>query len=188
MGALERMKGQMKAIPLYRLDGTTTVDHELEAYAAVLDRCEQTLLELYRESFAATAESWGLKLFSKELRTADGTLAEQQSAAKVLFSLDDDHFTKCDMERIAQAAGLFCNVEEYPKESVVRFVLLGEPQNLTRSIRILRQFFPVHLIGLVDHRKETWETLDNRKLMWSDLDRKGLSWKQIDGTDGVIEI
>jgi hypothetical protein len=188
MGALERMKGQMKAIPLYRLDGTTTVDHELEAYAAVLDGCEQTLLELYRENFAATAESWGLKLFSKELRTADGTLAEQQSAAKVLFSLDDDHFTKCDMERIAQAAGLFCNVEEYPKESVVRFVLLGEPRNLTRSIRILRQFFPVHLIGLVDHRKETWETLDNRKLMWSDLDRRGLSWKQIDGTDGVIEI
>ena len=188
MGALERMKEQMRAVPLYRLDGTTTVDHELEAYAAVLDRCEQALLELYRENFAATAESWGLELFSKELRTADGTLVEQQSAAKVLFSLDDDDFAKCDMEKIAQAVGLSCNVEEYPKENVVRFVLLGEPRNLTRSIRILRRFFPVHLIGLVDHRKETWKALDDQNLTWSDLDKRGLSWNQMDGTDDVIEI
>ena len=92
------------------------------------------------------------------------------------------------MEKITQAAGLSCNVEEYPKESVVRFVLLEEPRGLARSVRILRRFFPVHLIGLVDHRKETWETLDNRNLTWSDLDKRGLSWDQIDGTDGVIEI
>lgn len=188
MGALERMKQQMKEIPLYRLDGTTIVDHELEAYAAVLDRFEQALLELYRENFAATAESWGLELFSKELRTADGTFEEQQSAAKGLLSLDDDHFTKYDMEKIAKAAGLSCNVEEYPKEGIVRFVLLGEPRNLARSVRILRRFFPVHLIGLIDHRKGTWETLDNQNFTWSDLEGKRLSWNQMDQTDGVIEI
>lgn len=61
MGAYDTMWKSMKATGLYRLDGSTAVDRELQTYAAALDPLCDDLKKLKRESFTATAEDYGLR-------------------------------------------------------------------------------------------------------------------------------
>lgn len=128
MDALDSMKKQLAPTGLYRLDGTTTVDYELAAYAEGLNAVCEELLKLQAESYAATASDYGLR--EKERAFAlplSRDISSRRQALLKLCSVRDGTCTKAGLESALSAYGIEVNLEEDPANSKIIAHFLSMP-------------------------------------------------------------
>jgi hypothetical protein len=148
VGAYESMKDRLSPTGLYLLNGSSGVDAELMAYAAGLDPLIDSVKELQRESFFATAESWGLSSFevASGMKNPPADLAEARKRLAALTSVCGDD---CSADAIlslltslgfsltlapgSTAGSLVCSVTKVPE---------GTDAELLQE---LQEFFPAHL-------------------------------------------
>lgn len=142
------MKNRLLPTGLYLLSGSGGVDFELMAYAAGLDPLIDAVKELQRESFFATAESWGLSSFEaacglknppadlaearKRLAALTSVCGDDCSADAVLSLLTSLGFT-LTLSKGSAAGSLVCSVTKVPE---------GTSAELLQE---LQGFFPAHL-------------------------------------------
>ena len=114
MGTYDTMKKAMKATGLYRLDGTTAVDCELQAYAEALDPLCGDLKRLRNESFVPTAEDYGLS--SRELALGilwpPQTTQERRKMICTLGAVGPNDCSLAALERLLSALGFTADAEE----------------------------------------------------------------------------
>lgn len=147
MDTLESMKNQLAPTGLYLLDGTTTVDFELAAYAEGLNPVCEELLTLQSESYAATASDYGLQ--EKERAYAlppSGDAAARREALLKLCAVCPGACTKEGLESALSAFGLSANLEEDPADSKIIAHFLSAPAcGETEAQKKLEIFCPAHL-------------------------------------------
>lgn len=154
MGAYERMKKALAATGLYKLDGTTAVDRELQAYAEGLDRARQALEELQAESFVATSAGYGLSLREEAFRAAAPAAGTEQRRAALLGlgAAGPGAFAKQALEKTLAAAGLSVEIVENPPAGPLTVRFLEEPAcGRERAQKILEKFMPAHLSYSADY-------------------------------------
>ena len=105
MGALERMRAQLKPTGLYRLDGKSRVEAELKQYAVYLDQFDSDIARLPDNAFLDTVSVDGLDAWQR------------------LFALPR-HIYWEDMRRVA-AARLAITNRDFTKEGVRRCMASG---------------------------------------------------------------
>lgn len=152
MDTLESMKSQLAPTGLYRLDGTTTVDFELAAYAEGLNPLCEELLTLQAESYAATASDYGLR--EKERAFAlppSGDAAARRGALLKLFAVLPGTCTKEGLEAALSAFGLSVRLEEDPADSKIIAHFLSPPAcGEAEAQKKLEIFCPAHLTAESD--------------------------------------
>lgn len=147
MDAYDSMKARLLETGLYRLDGSTLADCELQSYAAGLDPVYGALRELQKESFVETAEGYGLenreKIFG--LASPGGTEARRK-AVLAMGAVLPDGFTKKGMEESLAGLGLNVSIEELSGERKLAVRFLSMPEcGETEALKKLEIFMPAHL-------------------------------------------
>lgn len=193
MKALDFLTAGMKEAGIYALTGTTAVDYELQSYAAGFDPVCDALERLQTESFAATAEDYGLlqreRLFGL---TPRGSLADRREAVLSLGTVAPGDNTRQALEQSMRAAGLDCEICEFPE---TRTLYLNCPADQDTaylrdaSARIAKLFLPAHLNGELDFRSISWNNIDQTDSSFDASDSRDLTWDAIDHYgDGVLQI
>lgn len=147
MNTLESMKNQLAPTGLYRLDGTTTVDFELAAYAEGLEPVRGALLTLQTESYAATASGYGLREKERAFSLMpSGDPAARREALLRLCAVRPGTCTKEGLESALSAFGLSVNLEEDPANSKIIAHFLSMPAcGEAEAQKKLEIFCPAHL-------------------------------------------
>lgn len=153
MESYDSMAARLRATGLYSLDGGTAVDAELRAYAAGLDPLADELETLRRESFAATAQDYGLSL----RESACGFLyppedaAERRKRLNALGAVAEGDCTKAGLERLAAALGFTAEVEEDRAQGTVTWRVSAAPyRDRSAAQKQLELFTPAHLTAVFD--------------------------------------
>ena len=147
MDACESMRRQLRPTGLYTLDGTTTVDRELAAYAEGLDAVAAQLRELQAESFVATASGYGLSYREQaSALPASGTAEERRAALLGLGAAGRGSCTKEGIEAALSALGLSVGLEEDAADlRVVAHFLTMPACGEAEAQKKLEIFLPAHL-------------------------------------------
>lgn len=141
------MRARLLETGLYRLDGGTLADCELKAYAAGLDPVRGALTELQRESFAETAEGYGLENRERAFRlSSSGETDARRAAVLAMGTVTPDSFTKAGLEAALAALGLDVSLEERAegRKLIAHFLKMpdcGEAE----AVKKLEIFLPAHL-------------------------------------------
>lgn len=152
MGAYDSMKNRLRPTELYALDGSTAVDFELQAMGEGLDAAYGAVEELQKESFVATAESWGLGN-REEISGLDGSESIQERRAKLLAlgAAMPQAFTKTALTALLRGLGLDAELSEDAAGGKVTACFLAEPACGHGSAqKILEKFMPAHLTAVSD--------------------------------------
>ena len=148
MGVYDEMKSCLQKTGLYRLDGNTAVDFELQAYAAGLEPMCDTLKQLKAESFVATASNYGLWLKESASGIASST-GETDSRRKVLYaagSVMPGSCTKAGLENLLDAFGFDANVLEDTADKKVTVQVKKSPDGQNdKWEKIIGQLIPAQL-------------------------------------------
>lgn len=102
MSEFENMKNILEATGLYRVDDDSIIAAELKAYAAALDLCFTELDELFREGFAASAESYGLHYWEKIMHhlVLSGNTQNRRNALLSAMSIGVNDYTLTGMQKV----------------------------------------------------------------------------------------
>lgn len=152
MGAYDSMKARLAPTGLYALGGSTAVDFELQAMAEGLDAAYGAVEELQKESFVATAESWGLGN-REEISGLDGAGSVQDRRAKLLAlgAVTPRSFTKTALTALLRGLGLDAGLSEDAAGGKVTVSFLAEPAcGREAAQKILEKFMPAHLAAVSD--------------------------------------
>lgn len=147
MDVLQSMKNQMIPTKLYRLDGTTTVDFELAAYAEGLKAIRDEILTLQAESFLATASGYGLQKRENAFAfLPPGNLEAQRQGLLRLGSVRPGSCTKAGLELIYSVFGISVSLEEDVPNLKIIAHFLSEPDcGEAGAKKVLEIFCPAHL-------------------------------------------
>lgn len=182
---LQTMKECLRPMGLYRLDGTTMVDAELAAYAAELDRLNQALETLEKESFIPTAQEYGLsrreELFGrvKEQRPVE----DRRNMLLYRGAVTCNDCTRAGMERAMVAAGLRTSIVEQTGSGGLYINCIAMLDTFTKkelAMERAREFLPAHVSAVFDFRPVMWDYLDNKALTFDEIDAENLTWDQFD--------
>lgn len=195
MTELESMRAQLKETGLYRLDGTTLVDAELQSYAAGLEPLREALLELERECFAATACSFGLAAAEARLGIEDAEdqpVELRRSHVMDLGKMGPQSFSVSCLKLAMAARGVPADIVERPEETKL-YLSFGNPMDAweqkQKAKRQAMALLPAHLRADLDFRSSSWDVLDEKGLAWDACDMAGYTWDQADqSVDGLIPI
>lgn len=153
MDSYESMKARLLETGLYALNGKTLVDFELRAYAAGLDSVRDALTKLQKESFTATAESYGLENREKAFRLSSlGKTEERRKALVAMGAVTPDSFTKAGVEAALAGLGLEASLEESQadRKLIVHFLKMPDCGE-TEAAQKLKIFLPAHLSYETDY-------------------------------------
>jgi hypothetical protein len=148
MSTYDSMKKSMQTTGLYTLDGKTSVDFELQAYAAGLDPVVEGLKTLKRESFLPTAESYGLTkaetIFGQT--NFSGTADEARARLIAAGSVTPDDCTLEDIQTLMNSLGFELTIESDEKNRMVTYHITKPPSGDRVSLQHeLDTFAPAHL-------------------------------------------
>ena len=152
MGAYDSMKARLAPTGLYALGGSTVVDFELQAMAEGLDFAYGAVNELQRESFVATAQSYGLEN-REELCGLGGAGSAEDRRAKLLAlgAATPRSFTKAALTALLNGLGLEAELSEDAAGGAVTAYFLAEPAcGRDEAQKTLEKFMPAHLTAVSD--------------------------------------
>lgn len=153
MGSYDSMEARLRATGLYSPGGGTVVDAELRAYAAGLDPLLEELKTLRRESFAATAEDYGLSLRESAcgFLYPPETAAERRERLNALGAVTQNDCRKADLEALAAALGFTAAAEEDAANGALVWHVAATPYHDQDAARKqLEIFTPAHLNAVYD--------------------------------------
>lgn len=189
MRPLESMRRRMEALGLFSHAEGTLLDADLKACAVTLDIVYDALVALSRESFLATAESWGLAEKGVALGLGDAGACLRGAALYQLWAARQDRpFTVTDLQKAAAAAGLSqLQIYEMPQEGIVFLDVENQPADADWTARFLRRFLPAHLKGMLDMRTGArWEALDAQEKTWESIDAENQTWADRETHDTIL--
>ncbi len=193
MNALESMRSALRPLRLYSLEPSTVVDWELQAYAAGLEMAYGLLSELKNESFVLTASDYGLTSRETQFGVGGQNAAEDRRTAVLkLGAITPNNFTKADMERILEIAGLKAEICENTAANRLYINCLTENADDTaRNVakKAANMFLPAHLGAELDFRSISWNNIDQKEESFDTRDEVDLTWDLIDHyEDGLFVI
>ena len=154
MGTYDTMKKAMLATGLYRLNGNTRTDRELQAYAAVLDPLCDDLKNLQKESFAQTSEDYGLRYQELALGILwpDDDTYERRKTICVLGSVGPGDCSTAALEKLLAGLGITAAVTEDIPNRTLTLHVTHEPFGGTDAWeQVVGRFLPAHIKTVWDY-------------------------------------
>jgi hypothetical protein len=164
MGAYDSMKKCMLSTGLYRLDGSTLVDKELQAYAEVLDPLYEDIKTLQNESFVSTASDYGLRYHELAL----GVLwpeDETEGRRRIIYALGSvgaHGCSKAAFEKLLADLGIEAELAEDVADRKLTISVKKEPINSPRDWEeIVERFVPAHIETVWDYSQLEQDTTED---------------------------
>lgn len=190
MEPLESMYSKLKSTCIYSLSGHTLVDCELQTYAEGLNLAYDALAQLEKESFTATASDYGLTLREQQLGIhAHGDTVERRAAILNLCAVTPVNFTRGDVQRALNAAGLNCEICENTAAQKLYINCPAEDTDQTAqdsAMKIANLFLPAHLNAELDFRSISWNNIDQEDDTFDARDGLDLAWDSIDCYENAV--
>ena len=184
MDKLIKLINYHSPIGLYNITEGSNIYRELSVYAEELERLEEEVYEVQRESFVSSAKTWGLssleQLFGSVRDELDTDFRRSMLTSR--FSLQNKDFTPEALEKILQIAGISGKAEEYPRLFRLTVEVFGSYSLAKRKwiTSQLRALLPAHLE--VDPIFEGFSFSDSDSLgkTFREMEAKAMTWAQID--------
>lgn len=179
------LKQMLRPLGIYKLDGNTLVDFELEAYAEGLNIINEALDTLEREAFIITAETYGItnrEIICGKIKISR-LLNERRDMLMYRNSISSKDFTKTGIQRALVSVGLQSSINEnLDGESIYIncFSIIDDLWSNSEIEAAAEKFLPAHLIVEFDYRIISWKNIDNRDLTFTYMDAKDITWDSID--------
>lgn len=154
MGTYDIMKKCMLPTGLYRLDGKTAVDWELQAYAAALDPLRDDLPKLQGESFTATAADYGLRYAELALGILfpGNTLEERRNSILALGAVGTDGCGRDAFEKMLTGLGITADLSEDAAKQTLTIHVKQEPVAGPEAWEpVVNRFVPAHVQVIWDY-------------------------------------
>lgn len=183
MTAIERMKEVLRPLGVYRLDGDTLVEKELQAEACALQELEEEIDRFERELFISTAEEEGLILREKLCggEKAGQPLSNRRKMLLFRGAVTAAGNTRRKVEEALTACGLLCSVTEfYDRLYINCYGLLDQTLTKEGAVKAAQEFLPAHIPSDFDFRERSWQEIEAEGLTFAQMDLANLTWKQID--------
>lgn len=171
----------LSPLGIYDLSGKSVNGGELYALGLALDRTQQRLDVVERESVTATAEDEGLRrreiLFVR--RPAALTTQERRDAIAALLQIDGDSLTPAAIDRCLQGCGIRARALEMDTGHlrVIFPGVGGVPAAFEQIKRIILDILPCHLEVEFYFRYLTWRECDRARYTWAALEAAGHTWE-----------
>ena len=184
--SLQTMKKAHHSTRMYDTE-SKNINCELMTYAMVLDELNMKLLEMARECFVDSAQSYGLE--NRELVIGvirdDLDLEKRRQMLKRRELIDSSCFTLSKIKESLYSFGLDFELYEYPKLYEIVIIAKGEYTKAQQAwIRQeVRKIMPVHQQLHVIFGGPTWTHIDNNDKSFLYMDNQSLTWDQIDNLD-----
>ncbi len=182
MRPLESMRLRMQPLKLYNLTKSgSLVDAELSACAEVLNLAYDRLLEMERELYLSSAQSWGLEAKCAAMGIADGGNLRRAAGLELLRE-GTGQCTRKDFVRLADALGISGRLYECFEQKQTIFCPDTPPADRAFIQKILRRMLPAQLEAVLDLRGSAaaWEIWDSQNASWSALDAKDKTWGEME--------
>ena len=181
MGELLRRTG------LYRMDGTTQVDRELDAYMAGLEILYDAVDERVKDAFLQTAGEQGLSYAESAYAMNGDGLSLEERRKRLLLRRAVRSESREDMLRLLESQGIYAGISDnFAEQSICVMPRPGTAKDQIRWLRsVFSCFLPVHLELVVDTRLLTWEALEAFGYTWEQIDQKQKSWEDLDDFSGT---
>ncbi len=185
MSVLEKLVRAHIPIGIYNISEDSNLYHELGAYAAGIELVQEDLEVLERETFAKTADSYGLSAWEKLWGAARSDLSiskrREMLLARLGFGYDD--FTAEGMSKVLRFLGIEGTIKEYP--NVFRATVDVDSKDLTQGIRNwivsqLQAVFPAHIEADAVFPGFDWDMSDSRNLTFDSMEQRSMRWSEID--------
>lgn len=148
MGTYDFMKKCLQGTGLYSLPGSSTVDYELQAYAAGLDPLFENLKKLQAESFTATAESFGLSYREAAcgIPYPETKTDRRREVLCALGAVSPGSCTKTELENLLKTLGFTAEMtEDIPNRKICIHITVGPLGGANLWQETIRRFLPAHL-------------------------------------------
>lgn len=182
---LDSMIKKLSPLGVYDLSEESIVYAELAAFSAGFDALRESLEELLKESFVATAESFGIENTERLVGNvrSDLSISKRREMLIERLSLSVNDFTLRGFERMLRLMGVEGEIEEYPFAQRIVINLSEGTYSLAQREWIVaqaRELLPAHLEWDVVFAGFSWGDSDNAASTFAEIDAKGYSWKEID--------
>lgn len=187
MTTVERIKAVLRPLGVYRLDGGTLVEKELQAEACVLQELEGEMERFGRELFISTAEAEGLALREKLCggEKTGQTLKNRRRMLLFRGAVTAAGNTRKKVEEALAACGILCSITEFADRLYVNcYGLLDDTLDQEGAAKAALEFLPAHVPCDMDFRNFSWRTIDRSGRTFAQMDQAGLTWLQIDRYQG----
>ena len=186
MNIIDSMKQKLSVFSIYDLENENSlVLAELKAYAKGLECLKESLVELERECFLSTAQSYGLDLRERVFTSKkdDLTFDERREMLKYRYAITSNDFNKNSIEKALIAAGIRCYIIENPGNQSFYINCLERFDTMlsqAESQKLAEKFLPAHLTYEFDFRPLQWVQIEDRDLTFQQMDNADLTWNEID--------
>lgn len=157
MNAFERMISQLKPIWLYRLDGNSLVEAELQAYGVIMDQLSKDIYQNLKEAFLDEVDATSAERFERlfGLPKTEFPLTEErrkEREKKIKMMKDRLKIQNCDftIDRLKDAVstgGLKVEFEEdFENKAITVAVIEDENMFSTKEekIEFIKKLMPCH--------------------------------------------
>jgi hypothetical protein len=154
MGAYDSMKKCMLPTGLYRLDGSTLVDKELQAYAEVLDPLYEDIKNLRNESFVPTAADYGLRYHELALGVLwpEDEVEDRRRIIYALGSVGAHGCSRAAFEKLLADLGIEAELTEDVADRKLTIHVKKEPINYPKDWEeVVERFVPAHIETVWDY-------------------------------------
>ncbi len=189
MNVLNSLINKHAALHIYNITDDSNICRELQAYAEGLEMLKAELDTMLRESFYATAETYGLeraeRLWGKVRDDLDVKKRRQMLITRSAFGYDD--FTPEGVKKLLAFLGVDGVVYEYPKAQ--RVVVDTKEADFTQGQKNwiysqLNALLPAHLDVDVLWGNFCFDDIEKNNLTFDQMDAKSLTWSEIDIYEG----
>lgn len=150
MNSLISIKKKLRPLNLYNLNDDNIINAELFAYAVALDMINLKLLELERECFISTAESYGLNLREKLFGYVRNNLEVSKRRDMLIYrgAITSNDFTKKKLEEALMASGIKATITENFEDNKITINctdIFDTVKTEAEAQAAAEEFIPAHL-------------------------------------------
>lgn len=146
------MHALLKSTGLYRLDGTTAVEVELERYAFYFDQLESMITQLSKDAFVETMGATGFDAWQRLLALPqDISWDSLQEIASCRLAISNRDFTPDGVKRCMAAGGFSVELTENFTDDTVTVRILDDQEafgSQAEKEAFLQSCLPCHVKGV----------------------------------------
>lgn len=181
MNKSEEMRSQLAPLNLYKLNGSSLIDCELESYGAALDVLQSRLDRLCSLLWVSTAGEEALSIWERRLGfCGEGTVEERRE--KILTRLRRNcagAFTREGIDGLVRESGIIGGVVNDFNNLSARLYCWNEPlviEDFVSAVKIVRDAAPAHVQVIAEVAQDDWNKTDARDYDFDRWDAMALHW------------
>lgn len=186
MKALREIYALLAPLGLYKLNGSSLVDHELAAYGQVLGHIEEAISRLVADIFVQTASGGRLDEWERLLRLPNGSsLQAEQRRKRILhhMAVSPLSFTPSGITDSLRGVGMEAVITEDTSQRSLHITCLsfmGDYGNIYEMMAAAGKMMPAHLAFYIDTGGVDWSSFEEFFASWQDFDQMDNNWQQLD--------